>query len=343
MRFFKFLVACLITASLLLMAALFYFYHWLSTPVALTHAEQLFVVRSGESVQAVAKRLHAQNNLRWPLVWRLYARFVDDAPIRRGEYQWSEPKLSPLAMLDKMQEGRVVKYQLTLVEGLTYKDYMQALHQHPKLVRLLSDTSPETVVVRVGIEAEHPEGWFYPDTYQFIAGDTDLSILRRSHLRMRQVLMEQWALKGEGLPYNSPYDALIMASIIEKETGAVDEREQIAGVFVRRLQKRMRLQTDPTVIYGLGDRYDGNLTRNHLRETTLYNTYRIHGLPPTPIANPGGAAIHAAMHPAHGDALYFVAKGDGSHVFSETLEAHNRAVNRFQRFQRAEQYRSAPK
>ncbi len=325
------------------MAALFYFYQWLSTPVALNHTEQLFVVSSGESVQAVAKRLHAQNNLRWPLVWRLYARFVDDAPIKAGEYQWTELKVSPLAMLVKMQQGRVVKYQLTLVEGLTYRDYIQSLHQHPKLVRLLSDTSPESVVARVGIDAEHPEGWFYPDTYQIIAGDTDLSVLRRAHLRMRKVLMEQWAQKDEGLPYNSPYDALIMASIIEKETGAVDEREQIAGVFVRRLQKRMRLQTDPTVIYGLGDRYDGNLTRNHLRETTLYNTYRIHGLPPTPIANPGGGAIHAAMHPAHGDALYFVAKGDGSHVFSETLEAHNRAVNQYQRFQRAEQYRSAPR
>jgi len=187
------------------------------------------------------------------------------------------------------------------------------------------------ILAAIGAEEKHPEGLFAPNTYVIEEGERDLDILRRLYQRQKRILAEEWAGRESGLPYNNAYEALIMASIIEKETGVAEERAQIAGVFVRRLQVGMRLQTDPTVIYGVGERYKGDITRAHLREDTPYNTYRRAGLPPTPIANPGRAAIHAALHPAEGDALFFVATGDGRHIFSATLAEHNRAVNRYQR------------
>mgnify|MGYP000117690741 FL=1 len=193
----------------------------------------------------------------------------------------------------------------------------------------------------LGLEAtSHLEGQFYPDTYNFHKGDSDLDILKRAHNRLKTILGEEWAARQKDLPLESAYEALILASIIEKETGVPEERPEIAGVFVRRLQKKMRLQTDPTVIYGLGDNYQGNITRKHLRQDTIYNTYRISGLPPTPIALVGRAAIHAALNPKPGKSLYFVAKGDGSHYFSATLEEHNKAVRKFQ-LKRRSDYRSS--
>ncbi|MBT6277913.1 MAG: endolytic transglycosylase MltG, partial [Chromatiales bacterium] len=183
---------------------------------------------------------------------------------------------------------------------------------------------------RLGFPAQHPEGRFFPDTYHFSSGQTDLSVLANAHSAMRQYLDAAWLHRAPQLPYESPDEALIMASIVEKETGAAHERPAIAGVFVRRLRKNMRLQTDPTVIYGLGERFDGNLRRRDLREDTPYNTYVHKGLPPTPIANPGGAAVDAALHPLKGTALYFVAKGNGTHKFSDTYAQHKRAVALYQ-------------
>ena len=193
----------------------------------------------------------------------------------------------------------------------------------------------------MGANGSHPEGRFFPDTYLFTSSETDLDLLRRAFERMEEVLATEWQAKAENLPYDSPYEALIMASIVERETGAVHEREEVAGVFVRRLEKGMRLQTDPTVIYGMGEKYQGRITRKDLRTHTDYNTYRIDGLPPTPIALPGREAIHAALNPAEGDTLYFVARGDGTHKFSKTLAEHQKAVRAFQLNRRSD-YRSSP-
>lgn len=230
--------------------------------------------------------------------------------------------------------------RFTVVEGIGYRNLRDLLAARDDVTPsgLASDAE---VLAAIGATEAHPEGLFAPDTYQFAPGDSEIRILRHLYQRQQRILAEEWANRAPGLPYQSPYEALIMASIVEKETGQASERAQIAGVFVRRLQKGMRLQTDPTVIYGIGPKFDGNLRRADLMRVTPYNTYRKAGLPPTPIALPGRAAIHAALHPAPGDALFFVARGDGSHEFTATLEAHNRAVARYQKKRQAA-YRSAP-
>jgi UPF0755 protein len=207
---------------------------------------------------------------------------------------------------------------------------LDALKQDPVITHTLQAPDARQLMLELELDKAHAEGWFFPDTYHFVRGTTDKDLLQRAYASMRSQLEEQWQQREEGLPYRRPYEALIMASIIEKETGIPEEREQIAGVFVRRLQKGMRLQTDPTVIYGIGESYDGNIRLRDLRTDTPYNTYTRSGLPPTPIAMPGLAAIRAALHPAAGDSLYFVASGGGAHVFSSTLEQHNEAVIKYQ-------------
>jgi len=231
---------------------------------------------------------------------------------------------------------------VTLVEGLTFKNFLETLSKQEKIDIALTDKSFAEIKNFLKLDIEHPEGWFYPDTYQYVSGISDADILLQAHKRMQRVLAEEWEKRAKDLPYKTAYEALIMASIIEKETGVAYERPEIAGVFVRRLQKGMRLQTDPTIIYGLGDSYKGNIRRKHLRQPTPYNTYVINGLPPTPIAMPARAAINAALNPAPGKTLFFVAKGDGSHQFSETLAQHNKAVQKYQIKNRVKEYRSAP-
>ncbi|KJS28084.1 MAG: aminodeoxychorismate lyase, partial [Pseudomonas sp. BRH_c35] len=211
----------------------------------------------------------------------------------------------------------------------------------PKLEQTLDGLTDAEIMSRIGASGQHPEGRFFPDTYRFTRGTSDADLLRRAYARLEQVLEEEWQQRAEGLPYKDAYQALIMASIIEKETGVPGERGEIAGVFVRRLARGMLLQTDPTVIYGMGEKYKGRITRTDLRTPTPYNTYTNAGLPPTPIAMVGREAIHAALHPADGTSLYFVARGDGSHVFSDTLNQHNRAVREYQLKRRAD-YRSSP-
>ncbi|GAA0685894.1 endolytic transglycosylase MltG [Marinobacterium maritimum] len=260
--------------------------------------------------------------------------------IKAGEYQL-EPGMTLQQLLDKVISGDTISYTFTLVEGTTFKQLRQSLLNNQQLKHELTGLSEAALLKQLGSDAVAVEGLFLAETYHFKRGMSDLQLLKRAHADLKQVLESAWATRSKDLPYDSPYAALIMASIIEKETAVPSERGQIAGVFVRRLKRGMRLQTDPTVIYGMGDRYQGNITRADLKRPTPWNTYVISGLPPTPIALVGREAIEAALHPVDGKALYFVAKGDGSHQFSNSLQEHNRAVRRYQLKRRAD-YRSSP-
>ena len=238
--------------------------------------------------------------------------------------------MTALQLLDNMVRGKVVQYSLTLVEGWTFKQMMAAINAHPSITHTLTGLTNSQLMTQLGWADQHPEGHFYPDTYSFSRGFSDVAFLQRAHRMMVQRLASEWRQRDTTVPYKTPYDALIMASIVERETGAAEERAQIAGVFVRRLKIGMALATDPTVIYGIGASFDGNLRKRDLQTDTPYNTYLRRGLPPTPIAMPGGDAIHAALHPASGKTLYFVARGNGTHYFSETLQEHNNAVRKYQ-------------
>jgi UPF0755 protein len=303
--------------------------------------ELMLEVSAGATPGGVLNRLQADGVLQDALWLRLYWRFnLRGQPLHSGEYRLT-PELSVRDMLGLWRRGEVVQYSLTLVEGWSFRQVRTALERQSKLELTLTGLSDAQLMARLGYPGVNPEGRFFPDTYRFVRGMSDLDLLKQAYVRLEQVLAEEWQGRADGLPYKAPYDALIMASIIEKETGVPEERGEIAGVFVRRLRIGMRLQTDPTVIYGLGERYNGKLTRAHLREATAYNTYVIDGMPPTPIAMVGREAINAALHPVAGKSLYFVARGDGSHVFSNSLEAHNRAVREYQ-LTRREDYRSSP-
>lgn len=334
-----------LSAWLLLMVAftLYYFWQWLGTAHPVAFPEQRYVVQKGDTLHSVAREMQTAKLVRWPKVWVAYARFMDLANVRSGEYQLDEFE-SPISLLNKLEQGEFVQRKITFVEGRSFREYLQILASHPHVGQGAGTLNPAVVMKELsgdGVNIDHPEGWFFPDTYYFSSGVSAMSILRRANKKMRGVLSEEWAGRSENLPYDNVYEALIMASIVEKETGVPEERKQIAGVFVRRLQKRMRLQTDPTVIYGMGEEYDGNIRRRDLKTPTPYNTYVIKGLPPTPIAMPGREAINAALHPEKGTSLYFVAKGDGSHQFSDSLEQHREAVRRYQK-QRRSNYRSSP-
>jgi UPF0755 protein len=313
-------------------------------PLSLPAGGLIVEVKPGSSLAAVAAKLEAEGVVSQPLVFRAVARVLGaDQRIRAGEYRLL-PQLNLLQLLEQLQSGDTVRYLVTLPEGIRLRDAIDLLQESDGIDALLQGASdPRLLRLVEGAEgAVSAEGFFLPETYQYERGATDLQILEQAHRLAREELAAAWATRADELPYRSPYEALIMASIIEKETGLSEERGQIAGVFVRRLRRGIRLQTDPTVIYGLGEDFDGNLTRAHLRDSmNPYNTYRHHGLPPTPIALPGRAALGAALNPELGDSLYFVARGDGSHVFSATLEEHERAVREFQ-LRRRDDYRSSP-
>ena len=324
-------------------------WHWLQTPQLIPEAHRHYTVKPGASLYSVAYDLQQKDMIDWPRLWIMFGRFANNTSIKAGEFELQEYE-SPVTLLKKLNAGKVIQYSVTLVEGQRFTDYLTKLSAQEKLKTL--NTSGDDKIAynenilgalkQIGVSPEYPEGWFFPDTYRYSQGDTDISILKRAYQKMTRVLDEEWSNRAQGLPYSSPYEALVMASIVEKETGAAFERKTIAGVFVRRLQKKMRLQTDPTVIYGMGEKYQGNITRRDLKTATPYNTYVIKGLPPTPIAMPGREAIHAALHPEEGSSLYFVAKGDGTHQFSDTLEEHNAAVKKYQ-LKRRKDYRSSVK
>lgn len=303
--------------------------------------EQVIEIPAGASPNTMLSQLEKEGIINDAFFLRLYWRFeLKNRAIHTGEYRL-KPGMSIKDVIALWIKGDVVHYRVTLVDGWNFRQFRRALTKQTVLKQLTHEMTDEQIMVALNETAKHPEGQFFPDTYLYIKGDSDLDILKRAHQRLVKVLDEEWQNKTEGLPYESPYQALIMASLIEKETGVARERAEIAGVFVRRLQKNMLLQTDPTVIYGMGDKYDGKIRRSDLKKETPYNTYVIAGLPPTPIAMVGREAIHAALHPAAGKALYFVAKGDGSHEFSENLTEHNNAVRKYQLKRRAD-YRSSP-
>jgi UPF0755 protein len=250
--------------------------------------------------------------------------------LKVGVYTLDRP-LTPLELYSKIQRGEVSQAMVQFIEGWNWREVRAVLAAQPLLKHDSAGMSDAELMQAIGAEESHPEGLLFPDTYFYAPHTSDIQVLRRAYRLQHEKLMAAWEARAPGLPYRSPYEALVMASIVEKETGAAFERPQIAGVFLNRLRLRMRLQTDPTVIYGLGERFDGNLRKVDLQRDTPYNTYTRTGLPPTPIAMPSEAAIRAALNPARTDALYFVARGDGTHVFSSNLAAHNHAVNRYQR------------
>lgn len=290
----------------------------------------IYEIKPGAHLTALARDLEKQGIISNARYLRWYARLNGRADrIQAGDYLLTNAT-TPALFLDMINTGKVMQYSLTIVEGWTFKQMLQAIREHDKLQHTLDGLSDGEIMARLGRAGEHPEGRFLPDTYLFPRNTSDEAFLLRAYQAMEKVLAEEWQGKDEGLPYKDPYEALIMASIIEKETAVADERFAISGVFVRRLQKGMRLQTDPTVIYGMGEDYDGNIRRRDLLRKTPYNTYRINGLPPTPIALPSVNAINAALHPDDSGNLYFVARGDGSHEFSATLTEHNENVIKYQ-------------
>ena len=302
---------------------------YFSSPLPNT-APVFYEVKSGVPFQKVTQSLAEKGLITRPYYFDHLADKTGKAnDIKTGEYR-VEPNLTPLELLDLFVSGKVIQYPLTLVEGWSTRQVMMALKQAPKLQHTLIDKSPEEVLLALGIEEDSIEGLFLPETYYFPAGTSDVEFLRRAHQALLEVLEEEWENRSPNLPYKRPYDALKMGALIEKEAGLLPERAKIAGVFIRRLNKGMRLQSDPTVIYALGETYDGNIRKQDLMIDSPYNTYRYAGLPPSPIALVGHASLIAALHPELGSALYFVARGDGGHHFSDNLKAHNRAVAKYQ-------------
>ncbi|MCP6700020.1 endolytic transglycosylase MltG [Pseudomonas donghuensis] len=303
--------------------------------------ERLLDVPTGTTPNRMFYRMESDGVLEDAFWLRLYWRFnMAGVPLHTGEYRMT-PGMSVRDLFEVWRRGDVVQYTLTLVEGWNFRQVRAALAKHEKIKKTLDGLSDAEVMDKLGHPGVFPEGRFFPDTYRFVRGMTDVEFLQQAYARLEEVLAKEWAERSSDVPYRDPYQALIMASLVEKETGVPQERGQIAGVFVRRMRIGMLLQTDPTVIYGMGERYNGKITRADLREPTPYNTYTNAGLPPTPIAMVGREAIHAALNPTPGSSLYFVARGDGSHVFSDDLDAHNSAVREYQIKRRAD-YRSSP-
>ena len=301
------------------------------TPLAVSPQTPSVDVAKGSSLRDVVGQLREQHVTEsHPLYWRALAEQLRVAGrLHAGEYALTAG-MTPRDLLLNMAAGKVLQRNFTIVDGWNFRDLRQALAKADRLKQDGAGLDDAALMAKIGAPGEMPEGRFLPETYAYVKGDSDLDILRRAHAAMAKMLDTLWAQRDKDVPLATPYDALILASIVEKETGRADERARIAGVFVRRLQEHMLLQTDPTVIYGMGESYTGNIHKSDLTTDTPYNTYTRAGLPPTPIAMAGKPAIEAALHPAAGSELYFVARGDGTHVFSSTLDEHNRNVACFQ-------------
>lgn len=300
-------------------------------PLDLSDRELVLEVKLGTSFNQIVSRMRQQRLSRAPRwYWRALAHQMGVLDgLRAGEYALAHG-MTPRDLLGRMARGQVIQHRFTILEGWRFADLRAALARDPVLVHRIDALADAEVMERLSRIDLNPEGRFLPETYAFVRGQDDLAILKRSQLAMDKLLAAEWQGRAQPSPLASPEQMLILASIVEKETGRPADRDRIAGVFLRRLSIGMRLQTDPSVIYGLGSAFNGNLTRQHLVTDTPYNTYTRAGLPPTPIALPGRDALHAVAHPAAGNALYFVARGDGSSEFSATLDAHNAAVRKYQ-------------
>ncbi len=296
----------------------------------LENREHTLVIPSGVGMSWLANHLEKQGIIENRFVFRAYAWMNKrDVSIKAGEYTLVDIDSIP-DLVAKVDQGKVIQYSITLIEGKTYKDYKAKLMSQKLLADELGSMTDSQIMRELGAPGKNPEGLFAPQTYFFQKGDSDFDVLKQAYLRLDSVAEDAWANRSDSVQVETKYQLITLASIIEKETGAAFERPTISGVFNNRLRIGMRLQTDPTVIYGMGERYKGNIRRKDLTTDTPYNTYTRHGLPPSPIAMPGEAAIQAAANPEPTESLYFVGKGDGTHYFSKTLKEHNNAVVKYQ-------------
>lgn len=325
----------ILLSFVLLFAVAVDFYMFMSSPMNIDESF-IYEIKPGTSASLLSRTLHQKGALSRPYYLSMYTRITGLAgKLKVGEYR-VEPGSSPYRLISDIVSGKVKQYSITLIEGNTYWQMLEQIRQSPHLEHTLAGISDEQMMAKLGYAGQHPEGRFYPDTYYFPKGMTDVDFLKRAYQQMELHLAEAWQARDAGLPFATPYEALIMASIVEKESALASERSTIAGVFINRLRKGMRLQTDPTIIYGLGKDFDGDIRYRDIEAPTPYNTYVIKGLPPTPIAMPGIGAIRAVMHPENTDYLYFVATGDGSgsHAFSSSYAEHDKLVDKYQRKRR---------
>lgn len=331
MSFLKKLLSMCIVLALLAGAGLAY---WAGQPIlsgAQTAPSQNmpFTIKPGSHLRNIADQIADAGIPVSPVLLTLLARAtLQSGKIKAGSYEL-KPGATPYTLLRQMVRGQFAQESLVIIEGWTFKQMRRAMAEHPGLKHDTIDLTDAQLLAKIPLDAKHPEGLFFPDTYLFAKGASDLQIYRQANVALMAHLNDAWSKRDTSLPYKNPYEALIMASIVEKETGKKEDRSTIASVFVNRLKSGMMLQTDPTVIYGMGEQYTGNIRKRDLQTDTAYNTYTRSGLPPTPIALPGAESLRAALAPAHTDALYFVARGDGSSQFSSNLDDHNRAVNKF--------------
>ncbi|MFT6094256.1 MAG: UPF0755 protein [Pseudohongiellaceae bacterium] len=337
---FRLLITVVVVAGISCLLAFWLAFTILHTPLTLANSSTqaateplalssvIFEVGPGSSLGQVSRDLESLGLFSYPRLLILFARIKGaENSIKVGEYELNNG-LTAASLIDKMVAGETLQYRVTLVEGWTFNEALDAIQGSNKIVSVLRGLNSTEMLAQISSTFKNTEGILFPDTYFYTAGSTDLDLVRRASARLEIILQSEWEKRLGALPYKTPYEALIMASIIEKESAASSERGHISGVFIRRLELGMRLQSDPTVIYGMGETYDGDIRKADLQKVTLYNTYRVNGLPPTPIALPGFDSIHASLNPESSNYLYFVAQSDGSHYFSSSLQEHNQAVAR---------------
>lgn len=330
MRFKKITLVALISLLLISLISLGSWFYFLYNPLLRTHEDLIYRVAPGTTLYKLSYELHHKGLLRNPKYFIWLGQFKHQINIKAGEYRFAAGS-KPSEILEQLFKGKVIEYVIVFIEGWTFHDVRHAIAENTKLDHQLTYLDDDELMIKLGKPGQHPEGLFFPATYYFKAGTSDIDLLKRSYAVMQQKLLKAWETRAPNLPYKNPMEALIVASLVEKESAVADERSLIAGIILQRLQKHMLLQIDPTVIYGLGDNYINHLTKVNLKVDSPFNTYRYHGLPPTPIALPSEQSIHAALNPQFSEYLYFVAKGDGTHYFSKTLKEQSEAIKKYLR------------